>query len=224
MTYNVIQSGSSGNCLIINDILCLDCGVTWKKIEPNARALQFVFAGHSHADHFCKSTIKRLAFERPSLRFAGGPHVVEHFIKAGVNIRNIDVLEPAKRYNYGAFQIEPFELFHDVPNMGLKIFIGGEKALYAVDTGHMSGIEAKSFDYYFFEANHEQEELEARAEAKIEKGEFAYEFRAAKTHLSKEQALDWLYQNMGANSRYVLLHGHEDRKEEKDGERNSVSR
>ena len=32
-------------------------------------------------------------------------------------------------------------------------------------------------------------------------------------HLSQEQALDWLYQNMGPKSQYVFLHGHEERGE-----------
>ena len=53
-----------------------------------------------------------------------------------------------------------------------------------------------------------REELEARARAKMEKGEFAYEVRAASNHLSQEQALDWLYQQMGLHSQYVFLHRH----------------
>ena len=50
------------------------------------------------------------------------------------------------------------------------------------------------------------------------KGEFAYEFRAASTHLSYEQAMDWLYQNMGPTSQYVLLHQHTDFERKKENE------
>lgn len=102
-------------------------------------------------------------------------------------------------------------LAHDVPNCGWSLLLdSGEQVFYATDTGDMGDIEAKGYDYYFLESNHRTEELEERAAKKLTKGEFAYEVRAARTHLSYEQAMDWLYQNMGPNSRYILLHQHID--------------
>ena len=135
--------------------------------------------------------------------------MAQKFLDAGVQARNIDVLEAGKTYDYGAFRIEPVPLHHDVPNYGLKIFyMGGEKVFYAVDTGFIDDVEAQGFDYYFLESNHTQADIEARAAEKLAKGEFAYEMRAAATHLSYEQAMDWLYKNMGPTSQYVLLHQH----------------
>ena len=49
-----------------------------------------------------------------------------------------------------------------------------------------------------------------RAEAKRAAGQYAYEFKAAENHLSREQTEDWLYQNMGPRSLYAFLHGHEE--------------
>jgi hypothetical protein len=72
-------------------------------------------------------------------------------------------------------------------------------------------VEAKNYDLYMVEANHERAEIEARIAEKQAAGEFAYELAAAKNHLSREQALDWLYQNMGPDSQYVFLHQHRDR-------------
>ena len=130
------------------------------------------------------------------------------FVSAGVPTRNIDVLEAGGRYDYGAFQIEPVPLFHDVPNFGLKIFMGGEKAVYIVDTGSVDHVEAKDYDWYFLEANHTQAEIASRIAGKQARGEFCYETRAAQNHLSQEQAVEWLSRNAGPKSKYIWLHQH----------------
>lgn len=211
MNYNLISTGSKeGNCLIINDVLCLDCGVSYKKLAPHVKNLQLVFISHCHSDHIKIPTIRKLATDRPSLRFAGGPFIAEQFLKAGVQSSQIDVLDAGNRYDYGAFQIEPIELYHDVPCFGLKIYMNDEKSLFATDTGYIDHIEAKDFDWFFLEANHEQAEIEARIAEKQARGEFAYETRAAQTHLSLEQAMDWIARNAGPQSRYVLLHQHKE--------------
>lgn len=208
-SFQIVQSGSAGNCLILNDIIALDMGVAYKKVAPYVRALQLVFVGHQHVDHFKESTIRKLAAERPTMRFAVGPFMVEHFIKAGVNPHQIDILDPNKRYSYGAFEVEAFPLHHDVPNIGLKIWMGGESALYAVDTGSID-VDAQGFDWFFIEANHGEAEIQARAAEKLERGEYSYERRAAANHLSYEQAMDFLAMNAGPRSKYVLLHQHKE--------------
>lgn len=211
MDVNVLETGSTGNCVILNDIIALDMGVTYKKVAPYVKKLQLVWVGHAHHDHLNNKTIRRLASERPMLRFACGPFLVNDFLQAGVMKRNIDVLEAVKRYDYGAFQLEPFELFHDCPNYGLKIYMGGEKILYAVDTGYIDHIEAKDFSLFLIEANHHEEEIKERIAEKQSRGEFSYESRAAKTHLSYEQAMNFIAKNAVPNSKYVLLHGHKER-------------
>ena len=101
---------------------------------------------------------------------------------------------------------------HNAPNCGYHISDWECKRLfYATDTGTLDGIEASGYDLYMVEANHTRAELEARIEAKKVTGEFAYEWAAAKNHLSQEQAEDWLYQQMGPNSRYVFLHQHQEK-------------
>lgn len=138
--------------------------------------------------------------------------MISRFMEAGVSKANIDVLEAGKRYAYGAFQIEPVPLFHNVPNFGLKIFINGKKVIYIVDTGSVDGIEAKDFDYFLLEANHSRAEIEERIAAKEAAGKYAYEREAMRNHLSREQAEDWLAKNAGAKSEYVFLHQHRDDK------------
>lgn len=211
MTCNVIQSGSDGNCLILNGIISLDMGVAYKKVDPYVKGLQLVFCGHDHIDHFKKSTIRAIASKRPMVRFVGGEWMAKEFIKAGVQPRQIDVLEAGKRYDYRAFQIEPVPLVHDVPNFGLKIYMGGKSAIYAVDTGTLDGVEAKDFDMYMIEANHRQGEIKERIAEKVERGEYAYELRARRNHLSEEQAMDWIARNAGAKSLFIPLHQHREK-------------
>lgn len=216
MNVDILQTGSSGNCVILNGVIALDMGVSYKKVAPHVRGLQLVFVSHEHGDHFKPSTIRSLAAERPMLRFCGGDWMACKFAKEGVPARNIDVLEAGKRYNYGAFQIEPVTLYHDVPNFGLKIFSGGEKAIYIVDTGYVDDVEAVGYDLYLLEANHTRAEIEARISEKQARGEFAYETRAAMNHLNREQAEAWLARNAGPNSKYVFLHQHREERN-KDG-------
>lgn len=218
MRYNIIQTGSDGNCTILEDILALDMGVAFRKVAPYMRNLQLVFVSHEHGDHFREPTIRNLARSRPLLRFCGGEHLAEKFVAAGVDRRNIDILEPGVRYDYGRFQVEAFELFHDVPNFGLRVFLNGQSAVYIVDTGHLEGVEAKGYDLYLVEANHATAEIEERAAEKQIAGQFAYEIRAAENHLSYEQATDWLAQNMGRQSIWVPMHQHVEQGGQEDAE------
>ena len=127
--------------------------------------------------------------------------------------RVIDVYQQGDTLCYfRLFMIEPVLLTHDVPNCGWKLALfkdgKSENVFYATDTGTLDGVEAPGYDWYFIEANHTRAELEERARAKLDAGEFAYEIRAARNHLSQEQAEEWLYSQMGPHSHYVFLHQH----------------
>lgn len=119
------------------------------------------------------------------------------------------------RYDYGLFQVEPVELYHDTPCYGLKIFMYGKKAIYCVDTGCINHVEAKGYDLLMVEANHTDADIAARIAEKQSRGEFAYEMRAQKYHLSHEQAMAWLAENAGPQSKYILLHQHKQDEKEK---------
>lgn len=210
MTFDVISTGSKGNAVLIGDYILIDCGVPFKLLAPYAKALRLVLLTHIHGDHFIQATVRRLHQERPTLRFGCCEWMVPHLLAAGVDKRAIDVLTPRSCSDYGACTIIPEPLTHNVPNCGYHIFMDGERLFYATDTGTMDGIVAKGYDLYLIEANHTRDDIAARAADKQARGEYAYEFRAAENHLSREQAEDWLYQNMGPHSRYAFLHGHEE--------------
>lgn len=214
MHYNIISSSSAGNCVILNDYIAIDCGVTFKALQEVYKALKIVLLTHIHTDHFNPTTIKILARERPTLRFACCEWLVQPLVESGVNKSNIDVFVAGKMYDYRAFRVFPFELHHNVPQIGYKVFFGAEKAIYATDTAHLDGIEAKGFDLYMIEANYTEEDLQERIAAKMGTEEYCYELNVANRHLSKEQADAFLLENMGEGSQYVYLHGHVDKKVE----------
>lgn len=216
MIYNIIATGSAGNAVLLGGgKILIDCGVSYKLLEPYIKDIQVVLLTHIHSDHFRPSTIRRLAKERPTLRWCCCDWLVPNLSKL-VDKRRIDIAKPGFCLVYTGFcTVKPEHASHDVPNCGWHIWRGNEAAFYITDTASMDGISAKNYDLYMIEANHGEEEIVERMEDKISRGEYSYEMRAAHTHLSEEKALDWIYQNIGPNGEYVFLHGHVD-KEKKD--------
>lgn len=221
MNYHIIETGSKGNAVIVNDEVLIDCGVAYKKLEPYVKRLKLVLLTHVHGDHFKPSTVRALHRERPALRFGCCEWMVRPLAETGVDKRLIDVFFPtnwseALHYVYGETTfLLPRLLVHDVPNCAwsLELIPSGERIFYATDTGTLDGVEAKNYDLYLIEANHTQAEIEARAAEKLERGEYSYERRASANHLSYEQAMDFLARNAGPRSCYVLLHGHREKEE-----------
>jgi len=218
MTYDILATGSSGNAVIINGEILIDIGVPYKTLEQSGyiKALKLVLLTHEHGDHFNPSTVRRLHQERPRLRFGCCEWMVGPLLEAGVNKLMIDVyrFEHTYRYGefhrYGKFQVSSEPTPHDVQNCCYHINAYGDLLFYATDTSTLDGIEAKDYDLYLIEANHTRAEIEARIAEKQARGEFSYEARAVRNHLSREQAEEWLARNAGPNSRYVFLHQHKE--------------
>lgn len=211
MNYKIISSCSTGNASILRDIVLIDCGVTFKKLEKYYKNLKLVLLTHIHSDHFKKETIRKLAQERPTLRFACCEWLLKPLLNCGVSRSNIDILQIGTRYDYKLFKIVPVKLYHDVPQCGYRVLFDDYKVFYATDTKTLEGITAKDYDLYLIEGNYEDDELEERIRKKQEKQQYCYEYRARHTHLSKQQASEFLLNNMGENSEYVFMHEHVER-------------
>ena len=208
INHQIIATGSTGNAVIIGRSVLVDCGTPFRAIAPYASNLQLVLLTHIHGDHFNPSTIRRLSAERPLMRFGACKWLIKPLVDAGVKERQIDVLEPGCWYDYGLCKVSPFNLVHDVPNCGYKLHFPGGKAIYATDTENLDGIEAKDYDLYLIECNFETEEIAHRIAEKVINGQYAYEHRVLKTHLSKAKCDDFIFRNIGATGKYVYLHAH----------------
>lgn len=213
MTCDVISTGSQGNAVVLDGKILIDCGVSLAKLRPYMKGLRLVLLTHIHGDHFNPRTVRGLHRERPGLRWGCCEWMVGHLLQAGVDKRVIDVYKPGETLCYfRLFMVEPVLLMHDVPNCGWEIVLfkdgKSERVFYATDTGTLDGIEVPGYDLYLIEANYTDADLEARAAEKLGAGQFAYEIRAAKNHLSQEQAEEWIRQQSGPNSQYIFLHQH----------------
>lgn len=200
--YNVLSTGSKGNCVIYHDTIAIDMGVSYSMIKNYQSNLQIVLLTHIHGDHFNLATIKKLAFERPTLRFACGEFLAEYL----QGIKNVDILKAGVVYDYNSFKVSPVTLYHDVPNFGYRIYKGEHKTIHITDTAHLEKIEAKNYDLYAIESNYNEDTIFESIKNKQYKGEFAYQIGSVKTHLSEQQARDFIFKNKGKNSKVLRLH------------------
>lgn len=210
MLYKVIQSGSSGNCTVLNNTIAIDLGISWKALKEFQETIKLVLLTHIHSDHFNITTIKKLHKERPTVKFVCLKHLVEPLSKA-VGIDSIYVLEANKLYDLGICKVAAFPLKHDVPNNGWRIMIGKEKAIYATDTCNLYGITAKNYDLYLIEANYDLPDVLNKINEKRRNGEYVYEVRAINNHLSIQQAHDFIDSNMGPNGIWEPMHKHKEK-------------
>ena len=199
----VISSGSEGNAVIYNNAIMVDCGVSLKALEAVKRSLKIVLLTHKHGDHLKIRTLQRLQAERPTLRIACGDFLLEEL----PCIKNIDVLQVGKIYDYGAFKVSPVKLYHDVPNFGWRIFLpNGQKIFHATDTVHLEGITAKGYDLYAIEHNYCEEYIQQAIEEARANGEYTHAYGNINTHLSIQQARAFIEANRKESSEVLELH------------------
>lgn len=199
----VISSGSEGNAVIYNNAIMVDCGVAFKALEAVKRSLKIVLLTHKHSDHLKIRTLQRLQAERPTLRVACGDFLLEEL----PCIKNIDVLQVGKIYDYGAFKVSPVKLYHDVPNFGWRIFLpNGQKIFHATDTAHLEGITAKGYDLYAIEHNYCEEYIQQAIEEARANGEYTHAYGNINTHLSIQQARAFIEANRKESSEVLELH------------------
>ena len=141
-------SSSKGNCYRIKtstdgDELLLDAGLSFKEIQRYCRFnflhLCGVLVTHEHGDH---------------------SKAIHDLLKLG---HRVYMLKDTA-FTIGNFSILPFELEHDVSNVGFLISDGEEKLLYITDT-YYCRYTFKDVDHIMVECNHSYEILNQQVEA-----------------------------------------------------------
>ena len=180
----------------------VDLGVPYKWIKPIEKDIQLLLLTHEHSDHINIPAIRNLCFNRPTLRIGCGDFMLKHLD----GIKNVDVYESGKVYDYGVFKVSPVTLYHDVKTFGYRIFKGEHKAIHITDTAHLKGITAKDYDLYAIESNYDCENIEEKIKQAEIRGEFAYQKNSINSHLSFKQASDFIFENKKESSKIVRLH------------------
>lgn len=202
MKYRVISTGSKGNAVLYGDHYLVDCGVSYQKLK--GFDIHLVLLTHIHHDHFVKRSLQALQDANPKIRFVCCSWLKTPLEEIG--IRNIDVLEIGRWYDFGPIQICPVMLYHDVPNCGYRMIVYGQKVIHATDTKTLDGITAKGYDLYAIEHNYDEDTIEQHIREKIDRGEYAYEKGAINAHLSFQQAKTFIEENIKPGSLVIELH------------------
>ena len=207
LDYLIIGSGSKGNAILVQTKILLDCGVSYSKLARYLKYIKVIFVGHQHKDHLLPSTIQRIAYNYPNIKFVtSSSDVVIKLKNAGVPKKNIFYINPKKWYSLGIMKVKTEPLTHDVENYGLKWEFEGKKGFYATDTSNLDNIEAKGYNLYLIESNYNEELLKKHIEECEDENMLYYLNRVPYTHLSYEQANSFLIENMGDNSRFEYIH------------------
>lgn len=154
-------SSSKGNCYRIkssvnSDELLLDVGLPFKDVQ---RACKYNFINllgavvtHQHGDH-SKAVVDMLKLGHKIYMLrdtAQALHVLDE--------RTWIEIIPKQSIKIGVFTVLPFELEHDVPNVGYLITDGEEKLLYITDT-YYCRYTFKGVHHILVECNHSYEIL-----------------------------------------------------------------
>lgn len=211
MHYEILGSGSDGNAIIVEKILLLDCGISYTKLRQYLKHIKLVFISHCHKDHLLPSTISKIAYNHPTIKFVvGSEDLVKRLVECGIRTNKIIVLPKCKWFDMGAVKVKLEPLVHDVENHCLKFEINKKKGIYATDTASIEHITAKSYDLYLVESNYVTELLEKHTqECKNNndgENKLYYLNRTKNTHLSSEACSTFLLENMGDNSIYERIH------------------
>lgn len=200
----IIGSSSQGNSVLYNNIL-VDCGVPFAKLKPYVDVIEYVLLTHIHKDHFNKTSLIKLSIAKPSICFYVCEWLEEPLMKLG--IRHLVVLKLNEPYNLAKnILVSPFMLYHDVDNCGWRIMIDRFKIFHATDTATLEGIEARGYSCYSIEWNYDEDDIYDIIREKKEQGLFSYEEGAINSHLSFQQAAQFIKEN--ATKEHIVLKLH----------------
>jgi ribonuclease BN (tRNA processing enzyme) len=196
MKYEIISTGSKGNCIVINDIM-IDCGVAFNKIKKHLYNVKYLLITHTHSDHLNLNTITKINELFPTIKTIGNYEVHQ--------VYNVNIIANAGfDIELDDYTITPFELVHDVECYGFCWSYEGKEIIYATDTSTMDNAPKRKYDYFFIESNHDEAKLEEVRNQN--KGKYN-PYLSGKRHLSTQQAKAFYYTYRNSpESEFIELH------------------
>lgn len=192
MEIKILASSSGGNAYRIDDgqtPLLLDAGIPFKELSRRLNfrvsSLAGVLISHSHKDH-CKAV--------PGLLSAGIDCYMSKQTadEMGVSSHRVKIIEPKRQIHIGTWTVLPFELEHDVFNLGYLLASGSEKLVYLTDTYYCRYL-FSGLTYIMIECNHSYDILNANVESGVLPSEMKK--RLIKSHFSLENVRKFLKSN-----------------------------
>ncbi|MEZ7740456.1 MBL fold metallo-hydrolase [Gemella sanguinis] len=206
MEYTIVNSGSDGNCVVIERMM-IDIGLSYKKISKYLHNIDIIFITHQHGDHVKKSTLKQIRKYHPKIKIMCSKQL-KQFLKDD----DLITLKSGVQYNVKlkdtTITIEPFDCVHNVVTQGIVFKYNGEYGIYATDTNSLENsykcnLGNGVYDYFFIEANYDKYKLRA-----IDNDKYGYDvIKGARRHLSKQDSYNfYLLNRRNVDSKYIQLH------------------
>lgn len=195
MKYEIIATGSKGNCVIINDVM-IDAGVPFGKIKEHLYDIRYLLLTHIHGDHIKPSTVKNIKSLFPKITIIGNWEVHQ---STGVDI----ICNHGYEVITDDYTFRPFECKHDVVTTGYTWEFEGLSILYATDLNNTDTCPEGKYDFIFLESNFDQKKLD-----KVDDNKYGYNVTAgAKRHLSTQESKAFYYMNRkDKESKWIELH------------------
>lgn len=211
MNFKTIETGSGGNCFLIDDEIIIDVGLPYSKIKPYLELVGLILLTHKHGDHFKIDTIRKIAVNHEHITFVCGEWLKDKLMNI-LSDCQIKVLDFGEIVSFNEYKIAMIEAYHDVANCGYRIMVKGHRHLHITDTVTLDGIEAIGYDSASIECNHEiNKALELIQEAK-ENDEFSHLKGAINSHLAVHKTIEFCKEN-GIKKLYPVHIGSSTKKE-----------
>ena len=198
LDYNIIASGSSGNAVRIENIM-IDCGIAFKKMHEELYKVDTLLITHSHGDHIHGSTYEAIRSQFPRIKTYANPDVAYRY--------PVDMVLGSRKIVLSKNRIiRPYEGRHDVPVTYFIITLNkNTNILYATDTCHIENPDEIPIDYFFLEANYDENKL---AELRKQYKTRTYDpINSSLRHLSVQKAKTFYYLNRrNSDSELIELH------------------
>lgn len=199
MDYHVINSGSDGNAVRIDDFL-FDAGRPYKEIKDDLFKVKYVFISHRHSDHLKAPTVRAIKKHFPRIKIIANSDIAK---LVPVDI----VLDPHESVDLpNGVTVEAFLAPHDVPVNGWVWEREGKRFIWFTDGYNLHHAPAGKYDYFFVEANHDKHLIERVMNESERK--WGYDAVAGSLrHLSKQDAKAFYYmRRTSPDSVWVQLH------------------
>lgn len=202
LNYKVHKSGSSGNCVQIEDIL-IDIGINTKELKEmvDLSKISSVIITHEHADHINKATLKKVLSKDIYVNSSTYTKFKETLEKG----KSVKVYDEDTIVKIGEYIVSFIAVEHDVMNYAIQFISPDCKILYATDLMSTDPLPQDIYyNYIFLEANFDEYKayriLEGKGNSKS-KNRIMRNLR----HLSKQESLKYVL-NHCDNCEYIKLH------------------
>lgn len=151
LNYNILSSGSNGNCVIIENVM-VDCGIPFKRIKEQLYDVRYLLLTHIHGDHVNKATLSRIKKQFPKITILGNYEVHQTF--------GVDKIVANAEVKLEGITVTPFECVHNVVTTGYTWKVENQEIIYATDTSSLEHAPEKQYDFFFIESNHDEKKVQ----------------------------------------------------------------